>query len=206
MAAAKWELELTYAAVALLLAGLTFQAGPPGTSAHPRADPYVIYWPGAGISERKNPTEVGLLYTPEVLAALADRAPESVPQRVHDAIQQQTPIVVLWTIPPKAGDPPWPRPFSAVIVEHGDYSSVPRVEPLWIEQGADEIRRLDHSRSFAEIGVVAAFPRSAFVPGHRVIIYRALPRTDTGMSTGVQRFGLIEWSGSGTRRVPASEK
>ena len=95
---------------------------------------------------------------------------------------------MLWTIPPQGGEPPWPRPFSAVIVERGIYSSVPRVEPLWTEQHADDIRQLDPGRSFSQVGVMAAFPRSAFVPGHIVIIYRALPTTEHG---NVERRGAI---------------
>jgi hypothetical protein len=101
---------------------------------------------------------VGLLYTPEVLRALAARSPVPVSQRLDDAIRQQTPIVVLWTIPRKSGEPPWPRPFSAVIVAHGTYSSAPRVEPLWTDQRADDILQLDRSRSFRDIGVAAASP------------------------------------------------
>ena len=158
--------------------------------------PIVIYAPGESPADRKTPTQVGLLYTPELLTALAQQSPESVSARVRDAIHEQTPIVVLWTIPPIAGAPPLPRPFSAVIVERGGYSAVPRTEPLWIEQHAEDMRRLDPQRSFQDVGVMAAFPRSAFVPGHSVIIYRALPSTEPGRSTGVQRFGLIQWSGT----------
>jgi hypothetical protein len=115
---------------------------------------------------------------------------------VRDAIRELTPIVVLWTIPAVAGEPPVARPFSAVIVERGDYNAVPRSEPLWVEQHAEDIRQLDPQRSFQDVGVMAAFPRAAFVPGHSVIIYRALPPTETGQSKGVQRFGLIQWSGT----------
>lgn len=41
---------------------------------------------------------------------------------------------------------------------------------------------------------MAAFPRSAFVPGRFVNIYVTLP-SEGGQMRGVQRFGLIEWSG-----------
>ncbi len=158
---------------------------------------YSIYWPGASPADRENPTEVGLLYTPELLATLARRSGSSVPRRVSDAIRQQTPIVVLWAIPPIAGAPPPARPFSAVIVEQrGGYSSVPRVEPLWVEQDAQDLRQLDPERSFREVGVMAAFPRSAFVPGHLVIIYRVLEPTELGAERGVQRFGRLEWNGA----------
>jgi hypothetical protein len=43
---------------------------------------------------------------------------------------------------------------------------------------------------------MAAFPRSAFVRGHTVIIYRVLPPREPGGGRGVQRFGRIEWDGA----------
>jgi hypothetical protein len=159
--------------------------------------PYAIYLPGARPADRKIPTEVGLLYTPELLTALAGQSPDSVTLRVSEAIRQQTPIVVLWTIPPIAATPAFPRPFSTVIVEaNSGYSGVPRVEPIWVEQHAEDLRQLDPQRSFQDVGVMAAFPRSAFVPGKWVIIYRQLPTLETAHWRGVQRFGLIEWNGA----------
>src|SRR4051812_10258262 len=103
---------MKYPAAALLLASLAVQANPHDLSRSAVPGPYSIYWPGASPSERKNPTEIGLLYTPELIATLARQLRGAVPARVSDAITRQTPIVVLWTIPPKAGEPPWPRPFS----------------------------------------------------------------------------------------------
>jgi hypothetical protein len=181
---------------ALLMAVWGLQAAnTPGVAGSPAIAPQVIYWFGASPAERKNPTEVGLLYTPEVLAALARRSPALVSQRVNDAIRQETAIVVLWTIPPIEGEPPVPRPFSAVIVQRGDYWAVPRTEPLWIEQHADDVRQLDPQRQFKEVGVMAGFNRSAFVPGHAIIIYRRLPPSELGASRATQRFGRIEWNG-----------
>ena len=159
---------------ALLFGAWGSQANTPGAAGSAALAPRVIYWFGAGPAERKHPTEVGLLYTPEVLAALTRSSPAFVSERINDAIRHQTAIVVLWTIPPIAGEPPVPRPFSAVIVERGDYGSVPRTEPLWIEQHADDIRHLDPQRRFQEVGVMAGFERSAFVAGHSIIIYRQL--------------------------------
>lgn len=186
---------MTYVVAALVLGTLGIQSKPPGLGGSPAIAPQVIYWFGAGPAEPNNPTEVGLLYTPEVLAALARSSPTFVSQRVNDAMRQHTAIVVLWTIPPIGGEPPVPRPFSAVIVERGDYSSAPRTEPLWIEQHADDIRQLDPQRQFKEIGVMAGFNRSAFVPGHSVIIYRRLPPSELGATRATQRFGRIEWNG-----------
>jgi hypothetical protein len=187
---------MKYTVAAVLLGSLVVQTNRPDIAPSGAPGPYVVYWPGASPAERKNPTEIGLLYTPELLGTLVRKARGAVPSRVNDAIRQQTPIVVLWAIPPIAGTPPFERPFSAVIVERGDYSAVPRVEPLWVEQHAEDLRQLDPERSFREVGVMAAFPRSAFVPGRSVIIYRVLPPTEPGGGSGVQRFGRIEWNGT----------
>jgi hypothetical protein len=187
---------MKYTVAALLLGSLAIQATPSGIARSGPAGPYVIYWPGASPAERKNPTDVGLLYTPELLATLVRQSRGAIPARVSDAIRHQTPIVVLWAIPPIAGAPALERPFSAVIVERGGYTAAPRVEPLWVEQHAEDLRQLDPERSFQEVGVMAAFPRSAFVPGNLVIIYRVLPPTELGGGSGVQRFGRIEWNGA----------
>ena len=172
----------------LLAEAKALQHGTPPASA-----PQVIYWPRV---PDKPPTRVGLLYTPELLADLARRSPEAVSARIAEAISQQTPIVVLWTIPPNANSGPWPRPFSAVIVENGGMScgTLPRVEPVWADQRADDLRQLDPTTPFDDVGVMAAFPRSAFVPGRFVNIYVSL-RTEVAARECVQRFGLIEWSG-----------
>ena len=61
------------------------------------------------------------------------------------------------------------------------------------DQTADDLRQLDPTTPFDEVGVVAAF-RSAFVLGRFVNIYVNLP-AEPGQQRGVQRFGLIEWSG-----------
>jgi hypothetical protein len=165
------------------------------------ARPQTIFWPQPPGSPSP-PTPVGLLYTPELLAALATRSAASVTARIEQAIREQTPIVVLWTIPPPANSEPWPRPFSTVIVEpHGDSFGFPspgsgvRVEPLWVEQHAEDLRQLDRRTEFGEVGVMAAYPRHAFVPGRLITIYRHMPR-ELGRGTGVQRYGLIQWSGT----------
>jgi hypothetical protein len=189
-------------ALGLLVGAIVAIATPVGRAAQRPTDvrPQTIFWPQAPGNPNR-PTPVGLLYTPEVLAALAAAAPESVSARIVQAIRQQTPLVVLWTIPPPANADPWPRPFSTVIVEaHGDSFGFPspgdgvRVEPLWAEQHADDLRLLDRRTEFADVGVMAAYPRSAFVAGRLITIYLRLPR-ELGRGTGVQRFGLIQWNG-----------
>ena len=148
---------------------------------------------------RRSRQKTGLLYTLELLANLiANQPPEAVPVLISDAVQQQTPIVVMWTIPPRADSPPWPRPFSALIAEEGD-SVGGKLESLnqsGIRQNADELHRLDSHTSFQDVGVMAAFPRSAFVPGRKVVIYLRLPTSHPREYKGVQVFGLIEWNGA----------
>jgi hypothetical protein len=193
---------MRYACMILLLVGV-IGAAPPLQSAAPRyssVQPQVIFWPQRP-GNPAPPTPVGLLYTPEVLAALAAASPDAVSPRIARATQEQTPIVVLWTIPAPANAEPWPRPFSTVIVEpHGDSFGFPspgsgvRVEPLWVEQQADDLRLLDRRTEFTDVGVMAGYPRSAFVPGRLITIYLRLPR-EVGRGTGVQRYGLIQWSG-----------
>jgi hypothetical protein len=189
-------------AVALLVSATVASLASLGTAEQRRQDarPQVIFWPQAP-GNTAPPTPVGLLYTPEVLAVLAGASPGSVSARLDQAIRQQTPVVVLWTIPPPANADPWPRPFSTVIVEpHGDSFGFPspgsgvRVEPLWVEQHADDLRLLDRRTEFADVGVMAAFPRAAFVPGRLITIYRRMA-PEPGRPTGVQRYGLIQWSG-----------
>ena len=75
---------------------------------------FVLYWPTKQGDARQ---KTGLLYTPELLASLiANQPPEIVPTLLGDAVQQQTPIVVMWTIPPMSDAPPWPRPFSGTLL------------------------------------------------------------------------------------------
>lgn len=158
-------------------------------------EPIVLYWP----TKQGDPGQrTGLLYTPELLAHLiAGQPPETVPTIISDAVQHQTPIVVMWTIPPVGGGPPWPRPFSVLIAEEGDsVGGRLKVDPVWTLQNADDLRRVDSGTSFQDVGVMAAFPRSAFVPGRKVVIYLRLPTSQPREYKGVQVFGFIEWNGA----------
>ena len=189
-------LGLLFGAIVAHVARVDTTGQRPSTDARPQA----IFWPQPA-DNRSPPTLVGLLYTPEVLAVLAADSSASVSARIDRAIREQTPIVVLWTMPPPANSEPWPRPFSTVIIDSpGDSFAFPspgqgvRIEPLWVEQHADDLRQLDRRTEFVEVGIMAGYPRSAFVPGRLVTIYRRLPR-ELGRGTGVQRFGLIQWNG-----------
>jgi hypothetical protein len=99
-----------------------------------------------------------------------------------------------------ADSPQWSRPFSVLIAEEGDsVGGKLKVEPVWTLQNADDLRRLDNQTPFRDVGVMAAFPRSAFVPGRLVVIYLRLPTSHPREYKGVQRFGLIEWNGGPPR-------
>jgi hypothetical protein len=179
--------------LALLICGLIVE--PVSVQSVPRANaasPQVIYWPR---SPNRSLNPVGLLYTPEVLANKASNASTPVSTVIREAILQQTPIVVMWTIPPNPDFAPYPRPFKTVIGEDGSGSWNPRrVEPLWVRQEATDLRQLDPETLFEEVGVMAAFPRSAFVAGRLITIYTDLP-SEPGRHRGVQVFGRIEWNG-----------
>jgi hypothetical protein len=195
-------MKCLFALAALLSASLAL---PPdgriqGAQSTGSLEPIVLYWPTKQGDTRPR-QRTGLLYTPELLAHLVStQPPETVPTLISDAVQQQTPIVVMWTIPPVGGGPPWPRPFSVLIAEEGDsVGGKLKVEPVWTLQNADDLRRLDSQTSFRDVGVMAAFPRSAFVPGRLVVIYLRLPTSHPREYKGVQVFGLIDWNAAPPR-------
>lgn len=180
----------------ILIAG--FSAIPNATASESQESnfgsaPSRIYWPDA--DPLRTPRQVGLLYTPEVLTVLAKRPGARVSDRISQAIRQGAAIVVMWAIPENTDVGPISGPFSSVIVEQASSWSVPRVEPVWVQQTAEELRQLDSETAFPNVGVVAAFPRSAFVPGRLVTIYKELP-SDTDQRRGIQVFGRIEWNGT----------
>jgi hypothetical protein len=76
---------MRYAVAALGLASAIVQANRPDMARSATSGPYAIYWQGAGPAERTNPTEIGLLYTPELLATLVRESRGAVPARVRDA-------------------------------------------------------------------------------------------------------------------------
>jgi hypothetical protein len=155
-------------------------------------EPQVLYWerdarPNAG-------TAVGMLYTPDVLFALASRIPDgAVPRAVANAIEQRTPIVVMWEV--AAIDPqPLPPYRIAILDEHGPEGLI---EPLWIQQQAGDMERLDGRLGSGgrRVAAIAAFPASAFVPGRRVLIRSTSPSTVLDSHTWTQRWGAIRWDG-----------
>ena len=121
-------------------------------------------------------TAIGLVYTPELLAALVARQPtESLNPRIADAVRQQTPIVVMWSvpIPPEVG--PAPPPYKISIVERGDPTDQNGIEPVRIQQDATVLAQLDSRVRPNEVGAMAAFARAAFVPGRWICLYSNYP-------------------------------
>ena len=154
--------------------------------AGPGLTPEVLHWRN---SDGKPNRPTGLLYRPDLLAALIAGQPrEDIPVRILEAVEKQTPIVVMWTIPPGPEEPV--GPFQAVI---SDTRSGNRVPPLWEARDASDLRLIDPRTPFQQVGVVAAFPLSAFQPGRIVIIYASLPDNPaTGGHRRVQVFGEFQ--------------
>ena len=125
----------------------------------------------------------GLLYRPNVLSALiAGRAGEPVPDRIVQAIQQQTAIVVMWRIPPGGPDPDKRGLSRTIIWDPTSGKNV--IEPIWQTADADDVRVIDPHTSFQEVELVAGFPLAEFQPGRYVLLYALLPDDPI---TGAQR-------------------
>jgi hypothetical protein len=144
----------------------------------------------------------GLLYTPELLARLAAGKPAgSVPARIARAIEEHTPVVVMWTLDPSLmrGDDPhrppsYPRPYKMAIVPAGQTPlGQHRIDPVWIEQDASVIRELDTQTAFDGVGAVAAFPADAFVRGRLVFLYSDYWSAETLKSHSI--WAAIEGNG-----------
>jgi len=154
--------------------------------AGPGLTPEVLYWRN---SDGKPNRPTGLLYRPELLSALiAGRPREDIPVRILEAVEKQTPIVVMWTIPP--GPEELVGPSHTLI---SDTISGNHVPPLWEARDASDLRLIDPRTPFQQVGVVAAFSLSAFQPGRIVIIYASLPNNPaTGGHRRVQVFGEFQ--------------
>jgi hypothetical protein len=150
--------------------------------------PETLYWRNSDGTPNR---ATGLLYRPELVSALiAGRDPATVPSRIQQAVQDQTPIVVMWAIPdgPAAREAVGPpRLFIR------DTTSGNLVGPIWEVRDVRDLRHIDPRRPFPEIGMVGAFPRSAFQPGRIVVLFAPLPDDPaTGAHRGVQVFGEFQ--------------
>ena len=178
--AQKRNLTMKGLAVSALLT-LTINAAVVG---QPSLSPEVLWWRD---SEGTPRTATGLLYCPEVLAALAsEKQPDSVPATITKAVNEQTPIVVMWTFPDGPLIKDITRPFHTRI---SDTTSGAVIQPLWEKQDAADLRVIDPERQFGNVGTMAAFPRAAFQRGGVVVLYAELPPDGTGRHRKVQVFG-----------------
>jgi hypothetical protein len=151
-------------------------------------EPYVL---------RVGKTAVGLVYTPELLQVLVRPAGgRNVDIRVIDAIRNQTPIVVMWSVPVPSEVGPEPPPYTVVIIAGSDDARNVggRITPLWVEHDASSLAALDNRVTTHQVGAVAAFPRSAFVKGRIIDMYSDYPpNAETGEHRGVHRSAPIQF-------------
>lgn len=149
--------------------------------------PEVLYWRN---SDGKPVRATGILYRPETLSNLITAARrETVPVRILQAIEQQTAIVVMWAIPP-ADEVEIPvSGYHARIMDTASGSNVP---PVWETRDASDLRQIDRQTPFQQVGIVAAFPRSAFKPGGVAVIYADISDGAAGSHRTVQVFGEFQ--------------
>jgi hypothetical protein len=143
---------------------------------------------------------LGLVYTPDVLSALAARHPaDAVPPRIAEAIGRRTPIVVMWEFlrVPHRSEPQ--RPYQLRILEQWHDRQRPHL-PLWTQQDAAGLQELDPRLAApvdgpvrgAGVAVMAAFPLDAFVPGRIVHLQSQSIQMDNGMWTSANVYAGID--------------
>jgi hypothetical protein len=109
---------------------------------------------------------------------------------ILQAVEQQTPILVMWTIPAGPALEESIGPFHAHIWDTTSGNVVP---PTWEIQDASDLRLIDPQALFQQVGVVAAFPRSAFQAGRIAVISAELPdNAATGSHRRVQVCGEFQ--------------
>ncbi len=185
----------------ILAAVLTAIIGQAASSV-PAPAPYVLKMEPRGMS-------FGLLYTPEMLAALvADKSADAVPARIADAIRNGDAIVVMWTWSPNPPTPGLsPRPYKIAVVNHNPAIDVrdpgyapwnipERIEPKWIVQDAADLTQIDPRVARRNVAAVAAFPRAVFVPGRRLYLWLGPEQLPDKSFHAQTRWATIEWNGN----------
>jgi hypothetical protein len=125
----------------------------------------------------RHQTSIGFIYNPALLAdLLAQNAGEQRPPLLVKAVNQQTPVVVMWSepVPPEVGPPPLP-PWKIVILPSGNLFGTDKIEPLWIEQDVTALAPLASNLRRPFIGAIAAFPQDALAKGRRICLYVEYP-------------------------------
>lgn len=156
------------AMVSLALCGAAGLAHPAQTGAH---RPYTIKL------DDLPKTSIGYIYKPGLLAEVLAQQPED--QRsplLVRAVNQQTPVVVMWSepVPAEVGPPPLP-PWKIVLLPSGNLFGTDKIEPLWIEHDVAAAAPIASDLRRPFIGAIAAFPGDALSKGRRLCLYVEYP-------------------------------
>src|SRR4051812_20233759 len=125
------SIALTVAFVAVVTAAV-YGKGQAG------ADPYVVR------ADDTTHTAIGIIYSPDLLARLVSQKSGYVPDTaIETAIQQRTPIVVMWSVPIPIDIGPALPPYTIVIVGAQGVLSADRTEPVWVGHDVTALAALD---------------------------------------------------------------
>ncbi len=156
------------AMISVALCAAAGMAGPAQTAAN---GPYTIKL------DDVPKTSIGFIYNPAFLADLLAQKPEEQrPPLLVKAVNQQTPVVVMWSepVPPEVGPPPLP-PWKIVLLPSGNLFGTDKIEPLWIEHDVAAAAPLVSNLRRPFIGAIAAFPQDALAKGRRLCLYVEYP-------------------------------
>ena len=146
----------------------------------------VLYWRDANGNALR---ATGLLYRPEVLSSLIGRTPDRhVPDRIKRAVEERTPILIMWKIASDQADTGSVGPYHSIIL---DTKSGRNIKPVWETDDPREVSLLDDLLArHDDVGIVAAFPQTAFQRGRVAVIFAERPDDpSSGAHRRVQVFG-----------------
>jgi hypothetical protein len=114
-----------------------------------------------------------------------------VSRRIANAIEYQTPIVVMWSLRPwrDTGDQSL-RPYSIEIDPRNTSGSRIPIQPIWVDQQASDLREIDKQTEYLEVGAVAAFTANAFNENCSVVLFSRAFNAPSGMIRH-QMFGRL---------------
>jgi hypothetical protein len=158
-------------AASLALALLTIAASSGArVKAQSPAEPVVLR------ADDRTHTPIGLIYSPDVLAALlAANGGETPDAKLATAARERTPVVVMWSVPLPPDLVP-PSPFRIVITARGVPAGGPdQIEARWVQRDAAALARLDPRVQERDVAAVAAFGPADVVPGRFVCLFAEYP-------------------------------
>jgi hypothetical protein len=160
--------------MAVLLVLLLAQQLAPGVTAEPA--PAVLLM-GADQTPGERLVPVGLLYTPDVLAALSANGRAASPQ-IKAAIRERLALVVLYRL-----DDPMPLHHQDVVWQKGYGVSAGPAQaaafaasnrkPVWTETDPTLLGALSPDARFEHVALVAAFSEKDLVSGDRIFIWQS---------------------------------